>query len=108
VTDEELRFVLAVLVNVPKRAAIFDLVKKRFPDADPSEVLLRCLRKMDFDDATLSLAKILMTGESSRDALKKHLAGENVRVANDYTLLASVRTLRNAPGFSALFAASTD
>ncbi|MBX3229816.1 MAG: hypothetical protein KIT84_05735 [Labilithrix sp.] len=104
VTDDELRFVLALLLNVPKRAAIFDLLGERFPGVAPTEVLLRNLQKLNFDEVGLSLAKFLMTGDSSRDALKEHLARENVRFTNDYELLACVRMFREAPGFGALFA----
>ncbi len=40
ITADEHRFFLALLLNVPSRLRILDLVKQRFPDRDPVETIL--------------------------------------------------------------------
>jgi hypothetical protein len=40
ITGEEHRFFLALLLNVPNREKVLELVKQRFPDVDPVEKIL--------------------------------------------------------------------
>ena len=40
ITGEEHRFFLALLLNVPSREKILELVKQRFPETDPVEKIL--------------------------------------------------------------------
>ncbi|MEO8650042.1 MAG: hypothetical protein ABI539_12825 [Acidobacteriota bacterium] len=60
VTDPDLRFFLALLLNVEGRDAIFSLIKQRFPDADPLEKVL---------DWTFDLAQMRVVGIKSTNAL---------------------------------------
>ena len=40
ITSDQHRFFLALLLNVPSRTRILDLVKQRYPDQDPVETIL--------------------------------------------------------------------
>lgn len=60
VTDPELRFFLAVVLNVDGRDNIYRLIKARFPDADPQEKVL---------DWTFDLANTRVMGVEPPNAL---------------------------------------
>lgn len=60
VTDRELRFFLAVVLNVDGRDNIFNLIKQRFPEADPKEKVL---------DWTFDLANTRVMGVEPPNAL---------------------------------------
>jgi len=101
-TDEELRFVLGVVLAVPSRPKILELVARRFPGEEAPAVALRCLKKLGFDDDALVLGGAILAVGSDRGALKARLARAEVGFANDYALLKAVRTLREVPGLAAL------
>lgn len=46
IDGEDHRFLLALLLNVPERAMVLDLVKQRFPDADPVVLILRWIKEL--------------------------------------------------------------
>lgn len=60
VTDPELRFFLAVILNVDGRDNIFKLIRQRFPDSDPIEKVL---------DWTFDLANTRVMGVEPPNAL---------------------------------------
>ena len=60
ITDPELRFFLALLLNVEGRRRIQSLVKARFPEADPIEKILAWVSE---------LSKIKMLGQQASNAL---------------------------------------
>ena len=60
VTEPEHRFFMALLLNVDERTRIFDLIKYRFPDADPIEKIL---------DWTFDLAQTRVVGVETSNAL---------------------------------------
>jgi hypothetical protein len=60
VSDPEQRFFMALLLNVEGREKILDLVKARFPDADPVEKVL---------DWTFDLSQIRIFGGEGNNAL---------------------------------------
>ncbi len=60
VSDPEHRFFMALLLNVDRRPLIFELIKHRFPDADPVEKIL---------DWVFDLAETRVVGIDSSNAL---------------------------------------
>jgi hypothetical protein len=86
VTDPEHRFFFALLLNVEERDRILELVKSRFPDADPIEKILdwtydlaqtrvvganvpNALGIEGFHDIDLSIVEHLLRGKSESDTL---------------------------------------
>jgi hypothetical protein len=61
VRDPDLRFFLALLLNLPDRPAIFEAIRQRFPNADPEDQVvawaaaLAAQRALDFDLDALGL-----------------------------------------------------
>jgi hypothetical protein len=79
ITADEHRFFLALLLNVPSREKILELVSKRFPDRDPVETILDWVEELaktrvlgseepnalgiaDFDDAHVFVLEYLLRG----------------------------------------------
>ena len=104
-TDDEVRLLFALLLNVPDRRTVFELLSLRYPEETSERVVLRCLKKLGIDEPSLVLGRILLGGAPDRDELRARLARENVRYKNDFEMLASARALREAPGLERLFAA---
>lgn len=79
VHDPELRFFLALLMNVPDRTRLLELVKERFPDADPVDTILRWLgvlsdgNQLEYElgEDTLQLLGFMIRGSSPREAAQK-------------------------------------
>jgi hypothetical protein len=91
ITGEEHRFFLALLLNVPNREKILELVKQRFPDVDPVEKILDWVEELSqtrvlgskeanalgiegFDDQYLYVLESLLNGLSAaqiREQCKK-------------------------------------
>lgn len=104
-SDDELRFFWALLINVPDRKAILDLVKQRYPNEAVSAVVKRCLEKAGFDPPAIALAEALMAG-CRNEELAARMRAANVTFKNDFELFTSAKILRTAPGFGALFSAT--
>jgi hypothetical protein len=97
ITSAEHRFFLALLLNVPDRARILELVKQRLPSRDPVETICDWLRQLStaklpgsqanivgiegFDDFYLSVFRSLLQGLSSRE-IENSLDGEALDRAN--------------------------
>ncbi|MFO0666702.1 MAG: hypothetical protein U0174_22315 [Polyangiaceae bacterium] len=76
VHDPELRFFLALLMNVPDRPRLLELVEERFPGSDPVDTVLRWLSALsdgttleyELGDDTLKLLGFLIRGATPREA----------------------------------------
>lgn len=103
-TDAEMRFFLALVLTVPDRRTLLDLVAKRHPREAPTDFVIRCLGKLGFDADALVLSRALLAGDAERAVLKSRIAevGAGRAFPNDYSLLQAVRTLRATPGLRAL------
>lgn len=79
ITSDEHRFFLALLLNVPSRTRILELVKQRYPDQDPVETILDWVEELgrtrvlgsretnalgmpEFDDSYVFLLECLLQG----------------------------------------------
>lgn len=88
ITGEEHRFFLALLLNVPNREKVLELVKQRFPDVDPVEKILDWVQELSmtkvlgskepnalgiegFDDRFLVVLEYLMKGMST-EQIREH------------------------------------
>jgi hypothetical protein len=121
VTDAEHRFFFALLMNVEGKDAIFNLIRKRFPDADPLEKVLdwvfdlsqtrvmganaqNALGIESFDNIDILIFEGVLrdkTGDQIADELKRE-AGENPEILKD--LETRLTRLREAIIFRPLFA----
>ncbi len=104
VTDAELRFFLAILMNVSEKQKVFSLIKERFPDSKPIEKALdwtfdlsntkvlganvtNALGIQDFDDNDLMAFEFLLKDLDE--------AGIRASLANDYGLANADDWLKN-------------
>jgi hypothetical protein len=89
VTDADLRFFLALVLNVEGRERIYSLIKQRFPDAEPREKVLdwvfdlsqtrvmggqekqNALGVEPFDDLDLSIFEYLLDGKTGDEAAEE-------------------------------------
>ncbi len=121
VTDAELRFFLALLLNVDGREAILSLIRQRFPDADPLEKVLDWTHELantrvlsvgnatalgipDFGDVDIIVLEQMLlgvTGNDIADALQAQF-GESAAEAAA-TVAGKEARIRDAAIFRALF-----
>jgi hypothetical protein len=98
ITEPEHRFFLALLLNLPHRALILDMVKRRFPHLDPIDKICCWMAELStvksvrspemsilgaggFGDEHLFLLRRLLTGDSIdqvKDLLKKDVPTRNM------------------------------
>lgn len=79
ILDPDHRFFLALLLNVPVRSMVVDLVRERFPGNDPESKIETWLRQLsgvdgigvDVDDMTISLYRLLSVPRSLDDVLER-------------------------------------
>jgi hypothetical protein len=72
ITDPEHRFFLALLLNVPNRRAIYDLISRRLPEDDPEATVIRWVKELsskklldvDADDLSLDLLQLALRDDS--------------------------------------------
>lgn len=122
VTDPEHRFFLALLMNVEGREPIFQLVRQRFPDAEPMDKVLdwtfdlantrlagtdksNVLGIEDFGDLDISILEQMLLGRSGseiNDALADQLGSAAEGMAG--TIRDKERRIREAGFFRPLFA----
>lgn len=91
ITSEAHRFFLALLLNVPSREKILDLVKQRYPDQDPVETILDWVEELgrtrvlgsketnalglpEFDDSYVFVLECLLQGLSVGEINQKAIA----------------------------------
>jgi hypothetical protein len=122
VTDAEHRFFLALLMNVEGREPIFQLVRQRFPDAEPMDKVLdwtfdlantrltgtdksNVLGIEDFGDLDISILEQMLLGRSGmeiNDALADQLGRSAEGMAG--TIRDKERRIRDTGFFRPLFA----
>jgi hypothetical protein len=103
ITSNEHRFFLALLLNVPDRVKVLDLVRQRFPDEDPVTTIIDWVEELantktvgspepnvlginDFDDDYLFVLQCLLEGlpfESIRNAFEKEFSREYTNGLSD-------------------------
>jgi hypothetical protein len=93
ITGNEHRFLLALLLNVPERTRLLELMSIRFPDSDPVEMVLELVDELartkvqgsseanvlgisDYDDDYLEVLESMLQG-STLDDLRKNLCSSN-------------------------------
>ena len=122
VTEPEHRFFMALLMNVDGKERIFELIKKRFPDADAVEKVLdwtfdlantrvlgvensNALGIPDFGDIDIFVLEQILRGKSGDEIAAAFLAEYGERASND-TLTISEREdrIRQAVIFRSLLA----
>jgi hypothetical protein len=125
ITREEHRFLLALLLNVPERRMLLELVGARFSEGDPVETVINWLEELSltrvfgsteanvlgiggFDDDTLFVLECLFRGQSV-EQMKSTLKNEYPAKATDECeakLSGLARDLSASMLFKALFAGS--
>jgi hypothetical protein len=78
ISHPEHRYLLAMLFNAPNRAVIDQLIKARFPDADPEEKIVEAVSALSAaghlnfgrDERSLSLLRFALRGASLKDAAR--------------------------------------
>lgn len=106
VTDAELRFFLAILMNVSEKQKVFSLIKERFPDSEPIDKALdwtfdlsntkvlganvtNALGISDFDDNDLMALEFMLKDLDE--------AGVRASLKNDYGLVDADDWIKNLP-----------
>ncbi|MCA9666706.1 MAG: hypothetical protein KC503_14000 [Myxococcales bacterium] len=110
--DDELRFFLALLLQVPSRAAILEMVGERYPGVDPVERVVAWVERIEVDGAPLieraaaarwlALFRELVGGRTDRAEIKAALAARGLSYRNDFELYSELTALREIPLFAAL------
>ena len=116
VTDPEHRFFMALLLNVQGRERIFGLIKQRYPDVEPIEIVLDWIFDLsqtrvmgadsnvlgipDFGDAEMFALEHLLKGEND-DTIRAAFAAEAGDAA---TIDAAISKLRTSVLFQPLLA----
>jgi len=122
ITGSEHRFFLALLLNVPHRAQVLDLVKQRFPGADPIDMITEWVEELattklmggteanvlgidDFDDDYLFVFRCLLQGLSLRQTKAAFIREHSVENRQDLeTRLAKLYdSLRQSMLFRSIF-----
>lgn len=120
VNDPELRFFLALLLNVEGREAIFSLIRQRCPDAEPLEKVLDWVQDLantrivgyenanalgipDFGDVDIFVLEQMlqgMTGRDIEDAMRSQYGESAIETG---TVIDKEGRIRDAAIFRALF-----
>ncbi len=121
IKDEDHRFFLALLLNVPDRATLLKFVKQKFPDQEPIELVLSWIRQLaatrifgtrepnvlglkDFDDRFLFVCKGLLE-DLSVDEIKARAATEPSFAAKSDLQVENLATqIKELPLFKSIFA----
>lgn len=109
VHDAELRFFLALLLNVPRRDLVLRLIERRHPGADPRDTVVRLVRALlahrsdrdPPDDATLVLVRCLLDGLGLA-AIRRRLQ-ETSSDWSDDEIARRCSSVRASPIFAPLF-----
>ncbi|WP_448191599.1 hypothetical protein [Azospirillum sp. sgz301742] len=113
-TDPEERFLLALLLNLPDRAAILDTMRLRFPAREPVTALVEIVGRMsqagsigmDFNEVSLAVLERLLHGDGDDAVLAAlaHRHGEAAVRAQESGLRALLDELRASVMLAPLFA----
>jgi hypothetical protein len=120
IEGEDHRFFLALLLNVPDRATVLDLIKQKYPNADPVELAVGWINELakiktfgspepnvlgikDFGESYLFVVKGLLQGLSDEEikaqaATEKSMAGMQERSVSDIA-----NQIRRSPLFKVIF-----
>ncbi len=77
----EHRFLLALLLNAPDRASLLELVRARFPEADPVERVAAWIEELSGPEKPTggdALRRLLREGPAAAEALAAQLKGDLV------------------------------
>jgi hypothetical protein len=77
-TNSDLQFFLALLLNIPERSAILNLIEQRYPSRDPIAAILAWVRELSelgvlgvrFQESWLLMLQCLLTGRSDQEIQK--------------------------------------
>src|SRR6185503_7422229 len=122
ITSEEHRFFLALLLNVPVREKVLELVKQRYPETDPVEKILDWVEELSqtrvlgskeanalgiegFDDGYVFVLEQLLRGKSREEIRPLTQTEEFQRLASD-KVDSIVAVLQDAMLFKRILAAS--
>ena len=125
ITGEEHRFFLALLLNVPSREKILELVKQRFPENDPVEKILDWVEELaqtrvlgskepnamgieGFDDNHIFVLEFLLRGKSIeeiRQLIKTNEFHRFATLGDKLDVLAGA--LQNSPLFKTMLSSKT-
>jgi hypothetical protein len=120
VIDRDHRFFLALLLNVPRRALVVDLVRENHPGRNPEDVIMTWMRELSraatasgqthsplgigFSDAEATIFRHLFAG-SSRTTIMAELQAQNYDLdGQDAVVDAFCRALTESTIFKPLFA----
>jgi hypothetical protein len=120
ITSEEHRFFLALLLNVPSREKVLELVKSRFPESDPVEKILDWVEELSqtrvlgskepnalgiegFDDDHMFILEHLLKGQSVQE-IRRVIEFEDLRsfAGIGEKLDAVAQGLQNSPLFKTI------
>ena len=111
VTDRDLRFFLAVLLNVRGRENVLRLVSHRFPEKDPIEAVLECVRRLaegpraalgfEVNDIIVSVLRSLFLGVSLRETVSSaaEVRGRTLQEAEEMQIADLADALRHSELF---------
>ena len=120
ITSEEHRFFLALLLNVPSREKILDLIRQRYPETDPVEKMLDWVEELSqtrvlgskepnalgiegFGDEHVFVLEHLLRGKSTDEIRKLISTGEFQRFASlDGNVETLAEGLRTSPLFQTM------
>jgi hypothetical protein len=114
------RFLLALLLNVPERKMVLDLIKQRFPDADPVALAVGWIKEMaairifgspepnvlgikNFETSHLTLFEGLLRGLSV-DEIKTLAATKSFPQDPKLSIEDLIERIRALPVFKSIFA----
>jgi hypothetical protein len=122
IKGQDHRFFLALLLNVPERTTLLRLVKEKFPDDDPLDLVVRWVRELsatkifgsrepnvlgigEFDDRHLLVLRGLFEG-LREDEMRARAAAEPQRwTFGESSIEAVTNQLRTLPLFQSIFCA---
>ena len=118
IVQEAHRFFLALLLNIPSREKILELVKQRYPDQDPVETILDWVEELgrtrvlgsketnalglpEFDDSYVFVLECLLRGLSEEEIKQRTIAEYPTENATE--LIARIPALAESLRESTLF-----
>jgi hypothetical protein len=120
IEGEDHRFFLALLLNVPERKMVLDLIKQKYPDADPVELGVGWIRELakirifgspepnvlgikDFDESYLLVVEGLLQGLSEEEIETQAATDESTAGLKQRSVGEIANQIRNSPLFKIIF-----
>jgi hypothetical protein len=103
-TDPELRFFLALLLNVARGSDVLRLVAARYPGPDPRDTVVGWVRRLALvdDEGWHALLRVLLDGEREPRHIRARLGDHARRYPTDFALAAEILALRALAPFQDL------